>query len=264
MHALSASGRCMVQELTVQAMSILSTQPNPIGLETMSVALPKAINYHRWIYQSIGGFVGTRVLEIGSGSGNLSQFMLGRERLILTDLAEDSLALLRDRFGDRPNVRIEFGDVTDGALVGVAVTEHIDTVLSSNVLEHVEDDVAALGNIRRMLPTGGHLLLIVPAMQWLYGAMDSTAGHFRRYETDTIVSKVKGLFRPKRVFYVNMVGALGWFINGRVLKQRNLSADSISSQIVLFDRFVVPVIQRLENLINPPFGQSLVAILEAC
>jgi ubiquinone/menaquinone biosynthesis C-methylase UbiE len=245
-------------------MNALSTQTTPIGLETMSVALPKAINYHRWIYQSVGDFVGDRVLEIGSGSGNLSQFMLNRERLILTDLAEDSLALLRDRFGDRPNVRIEFGDVTDSALVDIAVTEYIDTVLSSNVLEHIENDMAALGNMRRMLPTGGHLLLIVPAMQWLYGTMDSTAGHFRRYETDAIVSKVTGLFKPNRVFYVNMVGALGWFINGRVLKQRNLSADSISSQVVLFDRIVVPVIQRLENLIDPPFGQSLVAILKAC
>lgn len=254
----------MVQQLTVQAMSTPSTQPTPVGLGTMSVALPKAINYHHWIYQSIGDFVGARVLEIGSGSGNLSQFMLDRERLILTDLAVDSLVLLRDRFGDRPNVRIEFGDVTDDALVNVAVTEQIDTVLSANVLEHVEDDVAALGNMRRMLPTGGHLLLIVPAMQWLYGTMDSTAGHFRRYETDAIVSRVEGLYKPKRVFYLNMVGALGWFINGRVLKQRNLSADSISSQIVLFDRIVVPVIQRLENLIDPPFGQSLVAILEAC
>jgi SAM-dependent methyltransferase len=245
-------------------MNNLSSQPTPTGLETMSVALPKAINYHRWIYQSIGDFVGARVLEIGSGSGNLSQFMLDRERLILTDVAEDSLELLRDRFGDLPNVRIEFGDVTDGALVDIALTEHIDTVLSSNVLEHVEDDVTALGNMRRMLPTGGNLLLIVPAMQWLYGTMDSTAGHFRRYETEVIASKVKGLFGPKRVFYVNMVGALGWFINGRLLKQRNLSADSISSQIVLFDRIVVPAIQWLEDLIDPPFGQSLVAILEAC
>jgi hypothetical protein len=60
--------------------------------------------------------------------------------------------------------------------------------------------------------------------------------------------------------YVNLVGALGWFVNSRLVDHRDLSAASINSQIHLFDRLAVPLLRRLEGKRSMPIGQSLVCV----
>ena len=56
-----------------------------------------------------------------------------------------------------------------------------DSVVMINVLEHVEDDVAALHDAWKALRPGGRLILWVPAMEWLYSDLDRRIGHHRRY-----------------------------------------------------------------------------------
>ena len=51
----------------------------------------------------------------------------------------------------------------------------------SNVLEHIEDDAAAVRRFRSVLPEGGRLVILVPALPALYGSIDEAIGHFRRY-----------------------------------------------------------------------------------
>jgi hypothetical protein len=60
--------------------------------------------------------------------------------------------------------------------------------------------------------------------------------------------------------YVNVMGAIGWFVNNRLLSHRDLSSGSINAQIHLFDRFLIPVLRRLEGARAMPFGQSLLAV----
>jgi 2-polyprenyl-3-methyl-5-hydroxy-6-metoxy-1,4-benzoquinol methylase len=57
-------------------------------------------------------------------------------------------------------------------------------VLCINVLEHTEDDVAALRNAYALLPGGGRVIVFVPADRSLYGSLDRSVGHLRRYERD--------------------------------------------------------------------------------
>jgi len=62
---------------------------------------------------------------------------------------------------------------------------------------------------------------------------------------------------------LNAAGALAWYVHGRVLRTRNLNARSVESQAMLFDRVAVPVVRRLERLVRPPFGQSLILVAQA-
>ncbi len=57
-----------------------------------------------------------------------------------------------------------------------------------DVLEHIEDDVAALRRVHTLLRPGGRLVLTVPAYPLLYSADDAVAGHFRRYTRTTLLS----------------------------------------------------------------------------
>jgi SAM-dependent methyltransferase len=67
------------------------------------------------------------------------------------------------RYQDWPNLHVRRGDISDPSLPAQLVHYDIDTALCINVLEHIEDDVEALGHIWQILRPGGRLLLLVPA-----------------------------------------------------------------------------------------------------
>src|SRR2546428_11865087 len=78
---------------------------DPVGAETLE-RLAGARNYNRWLTDRLQRWVGRRVLEIGAGLGNMSEFVLDRERVVLSDTDPYYLTRLRERFGRRPNVRV--------------------------------------------------------------------------------------------------------------------------------------------------------------
>ena len=120
-----------------------------------------------------------RILEIGCGTGHnlpmLSQF--GAVEAIEIDPAARAIASAR--LG-RP-----VGEAPLPALPGVARGAY-DLVAVLDVVEHIEDDVAALAAMRSLLKPGGKILIAVPAHQWLWSAHDVVNHHHRRYSKATL------------------------------------------------------------------------------
>jgi SAM-dependent methyltransferase len=130
-----------------------------------------------------------------------------------------------------------------------------DTIICLNVLEHVKRDDLVLQNFWTILKEGGHLILLVPAMKVLYGSIDRYLSHYRRYEFHELTEMVQRAgFHVESVRYLNLLGSLGWFINGRLLQRK--SVPGIQSR--LFD-CLTPYL-RFEQEFNLPFGLSLIAI----
>jgi len=123
------------------------------------------------------------------------------------------------------------------------------------VLEHIEDDRGTLADMLAILQPGGRLVLLVPALQWLYGSLDEQLLHFRRYEKTELLEKLGAAgFAIEDCRFVNRVGILGWYINGRVLKRRVLPR----AQLQAF-KLLLPLLRCEEK--NPPStGMSLLAI----
>jgi len=213
------------------------------------------VRYNRWMFERLRRWIGRSVLEIGSGIGNLSAFLVDRERLVLTDTREEYLSRLRQRFADRPNVsvaRLYLPD-DDRAVAG----QRFDTVICLNVLEHVDDDLSALHAIRRLLGPGGRLVLLVPALQALYGSIDRALGHHRRYNRDGLADLLRATgFKLAHIEYFNLAGIPGWWWAGRVLRRDTIPGGSLK----LYDA-LVPLF-RLERFIPWRVGQSLIAIGE--
>ena len=228
---------------------------DPVGAATLE-RLAAAPNYNRWMFDRLRPWVGRRVLEIGSGIGNLSAFLLDRERLVLTDTASDYLDRLRARFAGHGNVAIAHLYLPDdhAGLAG----ERFDTIICLNVLEHVEDDHRSLVVMRRLLAPGGRLVLLVPALRALYGTLDAALGHHRRYGRRDLASKfpAAGLVL-RHLEYFNLAGIPGWWLAGRVLRRRLIPAASLRWYDALVPLF------RLERLLPWRIGQSLIAIGEA-
>ena len=72
--------------------------------------------YNRWIVAELSPFVGRSVLDVGCGTGNLLEFFLDRDRVMGIDIGDDFIELARKRFADRPNLRVEVGDITDPSM----------------------------------------------------------------------------------------------------------------------------------------------------
>lgn len=226
----------------------------------MSSSLVEARNYHLWNYDWISPYVHGRMLDIGGGTGNHLTFLHDRE-LVSIDLSSDCVAELRALHRDRRNWRFEVGDITDPAIVDRFGAHSFDTVLSCNVFEHIENDGAAFSNSAAFLKPGGLLVLLLPAHPALFGSMDLLAGHHRRYTAADAERKLAAAGLEVNVLrYVNLVGALGWYVNSRLIHHRDLSSKAVNGQITTFDRYMVPMLRRLEGRRRMPFGQSLLCV----
>ena len=225
-----------------------------VGAATLE-RLAVAPRFNAWMYERLAPWIGTSVLEVGSGIGNLSQFLVSRQRVVLTDTEPAYREYLEARFADRPHVRVRsltLPDVPDELRA-----EPFDAVVCLNVLEHIERDVAALRAMGELLRPSGKVVLLVPAWPALYGTLDRALGHYRRYTRAGLrrVFAQAGLtLRHMESF--NLAGMPGWWFVGRVLRSTLIPTGSLR----LYDA-LVPLF-RLERFLPWRPGQSLIAIGE--
>ncbi len=228
-----------------------------VGAATLE-RMAAAPRFNRWMFERLRPWVGRRVLEIGAGIGNMSAFLVdeaGVDRLVLTDTEPYYLGRLRERFAGRPQVA-----VAELRLPGRdprLAAERLDTVVCLNVLEHIEQDGAALRAMHDLLQPAGRLLLLVPSLRALYGSLDEALGHFRRYVPDELQAKLQVAgFRVRHLEYFNLAGVPGWWLTGRVLRRRLIPAGALRWYEALVPLF------RLERFLPWRIGQSLIAIGE--
>ena len=231
-------------------------------------ALRKAVNYQRWIADTVRPHLGARILEIGSGLGSMSRWLPVRERLVLTECEPALLDVLRaearQHFGADPRVAVAAADVTR-ELPAELARENFDTVVSFNVLEHVADDAAALARLTALLRDGGRsgsrrIVSFVPAHQWAYGSIDAVYGHVRRYSAAGFARLASQACPGCKVEtrYFNAFGLPGWVLMGRILRRPRISTGAID----WFER-LCPYIRGIDDLLHAgfrlPLGQSLLA-----
>ena len=138
------------------------TPRNVMGAETMSSALPEAVEYHEWFYDVSKPYLGQKIVDIGSGVGNHLPFFRGR-KLVCLDASPESIGNLESEFGG-PDREFIIGDICDPNVIDRLTSKQIDTATCFNVLEHIEDHERALRNVRSMLePAHGNLILVFPA-----------------------------------------------------------------------------------------------------
>ena len=216
----------------------------------------KLQRYHQWMLSRFKHLLGRRVLEIGSGIGNITRYLLDREFILATEPKPNYLSLLRNRFGKYQKIRIEPFDVSRFDLEQFR-SDNVDSVLCVNVLEHLEEDEIPLRNMYHLLEPRGRLFLSVPAHPWLYGTMDRGLGHVRRYKKGDLKKKLEAQgFKVILIEHFNRIGTLGWFLNGKILRRQGLPF----LQLRIYD-LLVPLF-KLEELCSLPFGLSLVAVAE--
>lgn len=232
---------------------------DPIGEGTLE-ALAGAQNFNKWMYDTIAPYVKGELMEIGSGIGNISAFFLNNKvNTTLTDLRTNYCEILQTKFGSYPNLRgIKKVDLvqpefekTYADLIG-----KFDSIVALNVVEHIEDHELAIRNCYKLLRPGGHIIILVPAYQFLYNRFDKELGHFRRYTR----KKLRNLIASQGfdiIFstYFNSVGMAGWFVSGSVLKKKMIP----EGQLKLYNK-LVPAFKVADKIVFKQMGLSTIAV----
>ncbi|MEP7351633.1 MAG: methyltransferase, partial [Acidobacteriota bacterium] len=204
------------------------------GAQTLH-ALSAAPRFNRWMADTIRPFVGERVMEIGSGIGNLTRALVkGRPRYVATDINPEHMARLKTRFPQRPNLEVHRCDLTSPPDFA-PFANSMDTIICLNVLEHIDDDRLGLKNIYSALSPEGRAIILVPEGQSVYGTIDEALGHFRRYSEAELQEKMeKTGFKVEQIVRFNRVSRPAWFVSGRIIKRKALDVN----QMRLYDRMV--------------------------
>jgi glycosyltransferase involved in cell wall biosynthesis len=217
-------------------------------------SLSNTHRFNRWMADAIRPWLGDRVLEIGTGLGNLTEQLLPRAAYAVSDIDPLHLHYLANRYGSHRNFSVHLLDVADAAHFQ-GLENHFDSVICLNVLEHVERDEAGLKNIFSALAPGGAALVLVPRSMKLFGTLDTVLGHVRRYTAAELEQKLKAAgFTVEKIFTFNRVGVPGWWLNGRVLKRKHFG----KLQLKFYDVFVW--LWRLLEPVLPWSGLSLIAV----
>jgi SAM-dependent methyltransferase len=218
--------------------------------------LSEAVHYNQWIHRLMEPYLGKRVLEVGCGIGNMTEFLALDRSVLAVDHHEGYLSAARKKFGSKKNVSFRRVDLGSG-LSGLKKYRP-DTIVCSNVLEHIRDDRGFLRSCLDLLPVEGKLLVFVPALPGLYGSMDRTYGHYRRYTKTGLVKAVSAAgFNVAYCRYMNLLGILGWWLNGKVLRRKVVPRG----QILLYDR-IVRFVMLVEKWLPKPIGLSLYCVAQ--
>jgi SAM-dependent methyltransferase len=224
------------------------------NLNEVLIDLEQSKKYSAWILDLISPHVGGRILEVGAGRGTYSEYFADHGHLTALEPSEANCTVLRERLQGHPNVVI-----VNAQLDGTAAPGSYDTVVLLNVLEHIPDDHRALGDIYESLAPGGKIVMWVPAFEALYGKFDQQIGHYRRYSRAPLLALVHNVgFQQVTARYTNMPGFFAWWLVVRVLG-RSPTTGRLAS---VYDRYFIPVIRRVERVVRPPIGQSLLVVAQ--
>ena len=214
-----------------------------------------------WVMHRYPGRHDLRILDVGCGTGMMLVEMarLGQAQGI--DASDEALGFCHQRgltAVQKGNVlQLPFADGSFDVLTGV------------DILEHIDDDVAALREWRRVLKPGGRLFLFVPAHRWLWSLQDEISGHRRRYTAPVLKRAVEeaGLVVERQsyvstyLFLVIIVGRI-WLKalrRFREVRTENTLHPSWSNGMLrrVFSA-EIPLLRR----VNFPFGASLLCVAQ--
>ena len=180
--------------------------------------------YLAWLARRLRPHVGDAVLEVGAGIGNMAGRLMSR-RLLYVAAEKEPLHLhaLRNRFLRTPNVMVQRIDPeVPQDLAGLE--NCFDTVLCLNVLEYMESPAGVVAGLAATLKPNGVLIALVPQGHSLFGSLDRSLGHKRRFDARQMRELLESQgFTVERSYNFNRAGAPPWFAYSRLFGSRKIS-----------------------------------------
>jgi ubiquinone/menaquinone biosynthesis C-methylase UbiE len=197
-----------------------------------------------------------RILNVGCGSGELSLQLAELGHQVLgVDIEPAHIELAR-----RNAAMCDSGANCEFMVCGVEEMEfdnEVDCLVSTDMLEHVQDDRAAFAKMMQALKPAGMVLLAVPAGQWLFGFHDEQLGHFRRYSKKTLLELVEPRCRVDVVRHFGFTLVPVCLVYSRWMRRPYPVAESGDMRQRPVRALVLRSLMQLDRWTRMPFGTSL-------
>lgn len=216
-------------------------------------SMTQAVWYNQWTLKKFAKYLKGDILEVGCGIGNFTKSLLKYGRVFAIDIDKNYIDKIRLSL---TKAQVGVGDIEKEEYF--FTSQNFDSIVCLNVLEHIKEDTTSLMNLFKLLKPGGFLILLVPAHPFLYGEIDRSIGHFRRYTKKELLNKMESIgFNIIKERTINFLGAFGWFVAGKILKEARVE----NKKIKIFNLFA-PLFLSIENIVEPPFGTSILIVAQ--
>lgn len=216
----------------------------------------QAANWKKYYGQFLKPYIKGKVLEVGAGIG-------GTTSHLCTDRVDEWVCLEPDQnLGKNIKNLISEGILPsycrymNGTLDTLNNEREFDVILYIDVIEHIKEDGLELKKAASYLKTGGHLLILVPAHQYLFSPFDEAIGHFRRYSRKGLKKIIPKELSIEKTKYLDVFGLLTSFANKLILKQ----AYPTLKQVLFWDRNIVKLSRLFDPMLGYNFGKSCLLI----
>jgi SAM-dependent methyltransferase len=216
----------------------------------------KATNWKRYISRTLRPYIAELVIEVGAGLGNTTKYLCDRMHLRWLCLDPDP------RHVAHLEARIAAGDLLPccearcGVLADLPPQERADTIIYIDVLEHIENDEDEMREAASRLTTGGHIVALSPAFNFLYNPFDEAVGHFRRYTPRDAPRLTVHSLNLSHMFFLDSLGFFASAANQLIMRR---SQPSIN-QIQIWDKALIPLSAVADKVLGGLFGKSIVMI----
>jgi hypothetical protein len=148
--------------------------------------------------------------------------------------------------------------VINGTIHDVSAETFFDTILYIDVLEHIEDDLHEMTEACGRLTAGGNLIVIAPALQFLFSPFDREIGHWRRYSETGLNRLCPKDCVVKNSGYLDSCG-LFLSLSNKILLHQPMPT---LGQIMFWDKYVVPLSTLMDRIFRFRFGKTVFTIFE--
>ena len=217
------------------------------GVENLE-AMKEAQNYNRFLLDLVRrNLVGDDILDFGAGAGTFA----------LPFSTTNAVVICVEPDPDLRNALSAAGLTVYSGLQAIP-SSSVDCAYSLNVLEHIEDDRAALDALYDRIRPGGKIIIYVPAFNLLFSDMDRLVGHHRRYRRKDLVAKMRDAsFQIDTATYVD---SLGFFLALVYRCIGNKTGVISPGSVKIYDRFLFPISRILDRIMLGSFGKNLLVV----
>ncbi len=212
----------------------------------------EAHHWKRYVASVAMPYITGNVLEVGAGIGGTTRALL-RKGLSRWIALEPDCSLLSQCPREINGQPIERVCGTTGSIQG---TSRFDTIIYADVLEHIPDDADEIRRAAGLLRKNGHIILIGPALEFLWSPFDKAVGHFRRYNRRHIHRLEIPSLKRERLRFMDSAGMIASLGNRFLLRHSVPSRRSV----LFWDQFFVPVSRVLDPLFFYLLGKSILVI----
>ena len=227
---------------------------NHKGDQTLK-AVSKADNFNEWIYDQIKPWANGKILEVGSGIGNISKHFIDEDKnIVLSDLRSQYFDYLNGKYAEKEVIQMDIVD-TDFDTKYKGLHNSFDLVFAINVVEHIDNDRLATENMAKLLKPDGFMFILVPAYGFLFNSFDKSLQHYRRYQSGSLKKILPKKMRQLDSWYFNFAGIFGWYLVGTILKKEVIP----DSNMKLYN-FLTPILKLVDKITLNKVGLSVISV----